>query len=130
VASAVRTGFKTLAPHTEVPFIKAWELLAPQYYHLRTWPFPVNFFSFLDYRKMPGAQHYCRWQPTTIPQASHSNTGNMWFYRNHNGIYLNMIYSDTTKCRAAMTAYRDAISYHLNHAVTTRHQRHDHQHAC
>lgn len=119
VANAVHAGFKELAPHTDVPFIKAWELLAPQYYHLRTWPFPVNFFSFLDYRKMPGAEHYGRWRPTTIPEASHSNTGNMWFYRNHDGTYLNMIYSDTPQCRASMTAYRDAIGHRLGQTLAT-----------
>lgn len=121
VAAAARAGFAALAPHTDVPFIKAWELLAPQYYHLRTWPFPVNFFSFIDYRKMPGAEHYRRWRPTTIPQASHSNTGNMWFYRNQDGIYLNMIYSNTPECATAMTAYRDAITGRLHRTLHTPH---------
>ena len=112
-AAGAHKAFRALLPHTDVPFIKAWQLLAPQYFHLRTWPYPVNFFSFIDYRRMPGAEHYPQWRPTTIPEASHSNTGNMWFLRNHDGIHLNMIYSDTPRCRAAMTSYRDAIAERL-----------------
>jgi hypothetical protein len=110
VLDAVRVGFQTLIRHVDVPFVKAWELLAPEYYHLRTWPFPVNFFSFIDYRRVPGAANHSVWQPTTIPQASHSNTGNMWFYRNSDGIYLNSIFVDTPQCRRAMTSYQGAIA--------------------
>jgi len=109
VLDAVRVGFRTLIEHVDVPFVKAWELLAPEYYHLRTWPFPVNFFSFIDYRRVVGAEHYEVWRPTTIPQASHTNTGNLWFYRNADGIYLHSISADTPRCRQAMASYQEAI---------------------
>ncbi|WP_431727248.1 condensation domain-containing protein [Verrucosispora sp. TAA-831] len=119
ILDSVRTGFHSLIRHVDVPFVKAWELLAPQYYHLRTWPFPVNFFSFIDYRKMPNASEYDVWRPTTIPQASHTNTGNMWFYRNSSGIHLNRIIADTPQCRQAMSDYQHAIADTLTELTET-----------
>jgi hypothetical protein len=113
VVGGVRDGFAELIDNVDTPFIKAWELLAPHYYHLRMWPYPVNFFSFIDYRKLPGAEHRERWRPRTIPEASHSNTGNMWFFRNADGVFLNTIFPDTERGHRAMTAYRSAIARRL-----------------
>lgn len=117
VVSGVQTGFKQLIRNVDVPFVKVWELLAPQYYHLRSWPFPVNFFSFLDYRKLAGADQFKVWQPKTIPESSHSNTGNMWFLRNADGLFLNSIFCDVPKSVDAMTRYRAAISATLERVL-------------
>ncbi|NBD08389.1 MULTISPECIES: condensation domain-containing protein [Corallococcus] len=114
VVEGVQAGFKQLIRNVDVPFVKVWELLAPQYYHLRTWPFPVNFFSFIDYRKMPGADHFDVSRPKTIPESSHSNTGNMWFFRNANGLFLNSIFCDVPKSVDAMARYRTAIASTLD----------------
>ncbi|WP_434743448.1 condensation domain-containing protein [Micromonospora sp. SH-82] len=108
--AAVGHAFRELIESVEVPFVKAWELLAPEYYHMRMWPYPVNFFSFLDFRRAPGAEHYDTWRPRTIPQASHTNTGNMWFYRNADGLHLHWITADAPTCVQAMAAYRRAVS--------------------
>ncbi|MEV0941692.1 condensation domain-containing protein [Micromonospora wenchangensis] len=110
VLHAAQASFKSLIQSVDVPFVKAWELLAPQYYHLRTWPFPVNFFSFIDFRKMPNFDQYDVWQPSTIPNASHTNTANMWFYRNSSGISLNCMFPNVLKCQQVMAAYRSAVA--------------------
>ncbi|MEU1752640.1 condensation domain-containing protein [Micromonospora matsumotoense] len=117
VLHAAQTSFKSLIKSVDVPFVKAWELLAPQYYHMRTWPFPVNFFSFIDFRKMPNSDQYHIWQPSTIPNASHTNTGNMWFYRNSSGISLNCIFPDVPQCQRTMAAYRSAIATTLTEVL-------------
>ncbi|WP_194822424.1 condensation domain-containing protein [Micromonospora sp. S-DT3-3-22] len=109
VLHAAQVSFKAMIKSVDVPFVKAWELLAPQYYHLRTWPFPVNFFSFIDFRKMPNYDQYHSWLPSTIPNASHTNTGNMWFYRNSSGISLNCMFPNVPKSQQAMSAYRSII---------------------
>ncbi|QSQ17432.1 condensation domain-containing protein [Myxococcus landrumensis] len=114
VVEGVQAGFKELIRNVDVPFVKVWELLAPQHFHLRSWPYPVNFFSFLDYRKMPGAAQFDTWQPKTIPESSHSNTGNMWFLRNSEGLFLHSIFCDIPKSVDAMTRYRAAISSTLD----------------
>ncbi len=119
VLSGVRDAFGEMIANVDTPFIKAWELLAPHYYQLRMWPFPVSFFSFLDFRKLPGAAHHARSRPRTIPEASHSNTGNMWFFRNADGVYLNTIFPDTVKGHRAMSAYRAAIAGVLDDLVAT-----------
>lgn len=109
ILAEARTSFGELIKNLEIPFVKAWELLAPDYYALRAWPFPVKFFSFIDYRKTPGAENHDRWRPTAIIQASHINSGNMWFFRNFDGVYVNTIFSDTAAGRQSMGEYRDAI---------------------
>jgi hypothetical protein len=119
VLAGVRDGWKELIANVDTPFIKAWELLAPHYYQLRMWPFPVNFYSFIDFRKLPGAQRAGQWRPRTIPEASHANTGNMWFFRNADGVFLNTIFPDTEQGHAAMTAYRAAIGRILHEVTAT-----------
>jgi hypothetical protein len=110
VLDEVRLAFREMIQSAEVPFVKAWELLAPGYFNRRSWPYPVNFFSFLDFRKLPGAEHAEQWRPATVPHASHTNTGNMWFYRNAEGISLNSITVATPEGTRAMAAYREAIT--------------------
>ncbi|WKU03370.1 condensation domain-containing protein [Micromonospora sp. HUAS LYJ1] len=117
VLHAAQESFRSLIKSVDVPFVKAWELLAPQHYHLRTWPYPVNFFSFIDYRRMPSSEQYHIWRPSTIPNASHTNTGNMWFYRNSSGVSLNCIMPDLPQCRQAMAAYRSAIAATLTEVL-------------
>ncbi|MCP3097828.1 condensation domain-containing protein [Myxococcus sp. K15C18031901] len=118
VVEGVQSGFKELIRNVDVPFVKVWELLAPQYFHLRTWPYPVNFFSFLDYRKLPGADQFGVWQSKTIPNTSHSNTANMWFLRNADGLYLNSIFCDVPKSVDAMDRYRAAIASTLEGLIS------------
>lgn len=114
VLGGVRAAFTRLIANVDTPFIKAWELLAPEYYGLRMWPYAVNFFSFLDFRKLPGADQHGVTRPRTIPQASHSNTGNMWFHRNQDGLHLNTIFPDTPRGHRAMAEYRGAITRRLH----------------
>lgn len=123
VLVGARDGFREMIRSIDVPFIKAWQLLGPRYFNLRGWPYPVNFYSFLDYRKLPGAAHQRDWRLCTIPQASHANTGNMWLLRNVDGVHLNTIFADTPQGRASMAAYRTAIRTVLadtTHAEVTR----------
>ncbi|MFY1828332.1 condensation domain-containing protein [Myxococcus fulvus] len=117
VVEGVREGFEQLLRSVDVPFVKVWELLAPQYFHLRTWPFPVNFFSFLDYRKLPGADLLDVWRPKTMPESSHSNTGNMWFFRNAEGLFLHSIICDVPQSVDAFARYRAAIAATLEELI-------------
>ena len=117
VLAGVQEAWAELIENVDVPFIKAWELLAPQYYGLRGWPFPVNFFSFLDFRRLIDAEKERDLRATTMPQASHANTGNMWFFRNSDGVSMNTIFANTPEGRASMAAYRSAIKAALVDAI-------------
>lgn len=51
----VRAAYTDLQRHAGVPFVRAWELLAPETFALHHWPFAVNFFSYIDFRRAPAA---------------------------------------------------------------------------
>ncbi|MCX4815702.1 condensation domain-containing protein [Streptomyces sp. NBC_01239] len=106
VMANVRAGFAEMLRSVDVPFVRVWELLAPDEFALRTWPFPVNFFSYVDMRKCPGAEHHEDWRPTAHVWASRSNGTSSWFQRDTSGLHINSIYADTPQSRRTMTDLR------------------------
>ncbi|GAA5074527.1 condensation domain-containing protein [Streptomyces similanensis] len=60
---------------------------------------PALFFSYLDFRTVPGAEH-----PTNRAARVHlwypaSNGTFFWFHRNHSGLHLNTLHADTPLAR-------------------------------
>lgn len=107
VMAGVRDATATMRDNLDVPFVKAWQLLAPEYADLRSWPYAVNFFSYLDFRRAPGGERHAALQARKHIWASHSNGICFWFHRNDTGMYVNSIYADTPQARrtkAALTA--------------------------
>ncbi|MFD9130530.1 condensation domain-containing protein, partial [Kitasatospora sp. NPDC059571] len=109
VMAGVRAGFGTMMAHTEVPFVRAWELLAPEEFAARSWPFPVNFFSYLDMRRCPGAEHHEVWRPTTHVWSSGANGACSWFQRDTDGLHLNSIFVDTPQAHRTMAGFEQAL---------------------
>ncbi|MFW5418248.1 hypothetical protein J0910_16685 [Nocardiopsis sp. CNT-189] len=107
VMAGVRDAADTMRKHLDVPFVKAWKLLAPEYADLRSWPYAVNFFSYLDFRRTPGGERQHALQARKHVWASHSNGICFWFHRNETGMHVNSIYADTPQAhrtKAALTA--------------------------
>ncbi|MFE7560854.1 condensation domain-containing protein [Kitasatospora sp. NPDC057500] len=100
--AGVRDGFTTMMESIDVPFIRAWELLAPEHFTGRCWPFPVNFVSYIDMRKCPGAEHHPRWRPTAYVWVSRVNGSTSWFQRDSTGLHINSIYVDTPQAHRTM----------------------------
>ncbi|MFE0045912.1 condensation domain-containing protein [Streptomyces albireticuli] len=111
--AGVRAGFGAMMGSLEVPFIRAWELLAPEHFALRTWPYPVNFFSYMDMRRTPGAEHHPQWQPTAHVWASAANGTCSWFQRDVSGLHMNSIYVDTPEARRTMREVREVLTQTL-----------------
>jgi len=109
VVANVRAGFADMLRSIDVPFVRVWELLAPDDFAKRTWPFPVNFFSYVDMRKCPGAENHENWRPTTHVWASRSNGTSSWFQRDTAGLHMNSIYADTPQSRRTMTELRRTL---------------------
>ncbi|POX39531.1 hypothetical protein C3486_17950 [Streptomyces sp. Ru73] len=100
VMAGVRGAFAEMQRHADVPFVKAWHLLAPgDYTALRYWPYAVNFFSYLDFRKSPGAEHHVARNAQKHLWVSRSNGICFWFHRNEAGLHMNAIYVDTPQAR-------------------------------
>ncbi|MEU4123540.1 condensation domain-containing protein [Streptomyces virginiae] len=109
VMASVRAGFTEMMTHLDVPFVRAWELLAPEEFAARSWPYPVNFFSYIDMRKCPGAERHDDWRPTTHVWSARANGACSWFQRDTDGLHMNSIYVDTPAARRTMSDFQEAL---------------------
>ncbi|MFF0295378.1 condensation domain-containing protein [Kitasatospora sp. NPDC004614] len=100
--AGVRDGFTTMMENIDVPFVRAWELLAPEHFTGRCWPFPVNFLSYIDMRKCPGAENHARWRPMAHVWVSRVNGTTSWFQRDADGLHINSIYVDLPQAHRTM----------------------------
>ena len=119
VMGGARAGFTTMLRNADVPFVRAWELLAPQSFARGSWPFPVNFFSYMDMRRSPGAEHHPAWRPTAHVWTSCANGTCSWFQRDVMGLHVNSIYIDTPEARLTMTAVRESLRHTLRVVADT-----------
>lgn len=100
----VRTAATTMMRHAGVPFVKAWQLLAPEYAAISSWPYAVNLFSYVDTRDAPGGESEAGWNArghTWVPQ---SNGLCLLFNRDTTGLYVNTLYADTPQARRTKAA--------------------------
>ncbi|GGY95319.1 condensation domain-containing protein [Streptomyces avidinii] len=109
VMASVRAGFSEMMSHLDVPFVRAWELLAPEEFAARSWPHPVNFFSYIDMRKCPGAERHDEWRPTTHVWSARANGACSWFQRDADGMHMNSLYVDTPAARRTMGDFQGAL---------------------
>ncbi|MFB7782943.1 condensation domain-containing protein [Streptomyces vinaceus] len=109
VMAAVRAGFGEMMRHIDVPFVRAWQLLAPAEFAARSWPYPVNFFSYIDTRKCPGAERHEDWRPTSHVWSARANGACSWFQRDTAGLHMNSIYVDTAAARRTMDDFQEAL---------------------
>ncbi|MFA7764155.1 condensation domain-containing protein [Streptomyces sp. NPDC048723] len=109
VMASVRAGFSEMMSHLDVPFVRAWELLAPEEFAARSWPYPVNFFSYIDMRKCPGAERHDEWRPTTHVWSARANGACSWFQRDAEGLHMNSLYVDTPAARRTMGNFQEAL---------------------
>ncbi|WP_374772391.1 condensation domain-containing protein [Streptomyces sp. NBC_01310] len=109
VMSSVRAGFSEMIGHVDVPFVRAWELLAPEEFAARAWPYPVNFFSYIDMRKCRGAERHDEWRPATHVWSARANGACSWFQRDADGMHMNSLYVDTPAARRTMGDFQEAL---------------------
>jgi hypothetical protein len=117
LVSGVRSGFKELTAHADVPFVRAWELLEPVSFATHAWPYPVNFFSYIDTTRFPGAGHHPRWKPGLHVWTSGSRGTNSWFLRDAAGLHVNHLYSDTPRSRDVMVSVERTLKDTLREMV-------------
>ncbi|MFJ6570324.1 condensation domain-containing protein [Streptomyces sp. NPDC091292] len=110
VIGRVRAASTEMLSNIGVPFVKVWHLLAPEYASLRSWPYAVNFFSYLDFRKAPGAEHHTALKARKHIWASSTNGICFWFHRNDTGLYVNSLYVETPQARHTKAAFVRTLS--------------------
>lgn len=119
VMAHARAASTEMRAHLDVPFVQAWRLLAPDHFALRAWPFAVNFFSYLDFRRAPGAEHHAETKAKKHVWASQSNGICFWFHRNHGGLYVNSIFVDTEQARITKDALGHRLKQTLENVATS-----------
>ncbi|WP_060905610.1 condensation domain-containing protein [Streptomyces scabiei] len=104
-----RTAYGELQRHADIPFVRAWELLAPETFSLHHWPFPVNFFSYIDFRRTPGGLQHPLWNPMLHVWAARGNGISHWFHRTATGLHVNMLHVDTPQAHEISDALHDEL---------------------
>ncbi|MBC3843708.1 hypothetical protein GXW82_36325 [Streptacidiphilus sp. 4-A2] len=114
----VRAAVDVQRRHSDVHFVEAWRLLAPaEYASMHYWPHAVNFFSYSDYRRSPGAEHHASWRPRLHVWLERHNGIILWLHRNDEGLHLNSAYVDTPEAGRTKTGLVSALGRTLTNIV-------------
>ncbi|SPF03070.1 condensation domain-containing protein [Streptomyces sp. MA5143a] len=107
--AGARAAYAEMQRHVGVPFVRAWELLAPESFSLHHWPFAVNFFSYIDFRRTPGGERHPLWNPKLHVWAARGNGVSHWFHRTADGLYVNTLHVETPEAQEISDALNDAL---------------------
>ncbi|WP_327309210.1 condensation domain-containing protein [Streptomyces sp. NBC_01298] len=93
-----RAGYEPARQQADVHSVRAQQLLrradATSDAHR-----PASFFSYLDFRTTPGAEHPSTRTATVHVWSPACNGSFLWFHRNHSGLHLNSLHADTPLAR-------------------------------
>ncbi|MFB7677339.1 condensation domain-containing protein [Kitasatospora purpeofusca] len=111
VLAAAQDAYAQVQAHAAVHFVKAWKLLAPaEYASLRYWPYAVNFFSYIDCRRLPGADRHAAQQARMHVWVSGCNGILHWLHRTDDGLFVNTIHADTAEAGDVNRALLDCFA--------------------
>ena len=110
IVASAQDALVAMHRSADAPFVRVFELLTAQQSGPQVWPLAVNFFSYLDFRKTPGAEHHVEWKARKHVWASHSNGIFFWFHRNDTGVHLNSIHVDTPEARRTKAGFVQTLT--------------------
>ncbi|MFF7591371.1 condensation domain-containing protein [Kitasatospora purpeofusca] len=111
VLADAQDAYAQVQVHSAVHFVKAWKLLAPaEYASLRYWPYAVNFFSYIDCRRLPGADRHVAQQARMHVWVSGCNGILHWLHRTDEGLFVNTIHADTPQAQAVNRALLEGFT--------------------
>ncbi|MGW6568440.1 condensation domain-containing protein [Streptomyces sp. NPDC054975] len=91
-------GYQPARRQADVHSVRAQQLLRPTA-DTGDVSRPVSFFSYLDFRTAPDAEHPSTRTATVHVWSSACNGNLLWFHRNHDGLHLNTLHADTPLAR-------------------------------
>ncbi|MFD6436127.1 condensation domain-containing protein [Streptomyces venezuelae] len=110
VMDDVRAALDDMRQHIDVPFVRAWELLAPdEYCAHHYWPYSVNWFSYLDFRRSPGAEFHLARDARMHVWMEGSYWYSFWLFRTDTGLYMNSIYAGTDRAKETAHALEGTL---------------------
>jgi mycolipenoyl-CoA---2-(long-chain-fatty acyl)-trehalose mycolipenoyltransferase / long-chain-acyl-CoA---trehalose acyltransferase len=112
-------GFAELIPRAQVgvrnalamahyPAARVLELLGDDFRITRRDLFSMV--SYTDYRKMPGADRYTDWNPTTIGQVTQADDSHVWTSRLHDGLHIAIRHPHTPLAAEVLDEYTDLVA--------------------
>lgn len=118
VMAGVRAALDDMWQHIDVPFVRVWELLAPdEYCAHHYWPYSVNWFSYLDVRRSPGAEFHMERNARSHVWAEGSGWYNFWLVRTDTGLHMNSIYAGTDRAKETKRALDGTLRRTLRNLV-------------
>ncbi|MEU5897683.1 condensation domain-containing protein [Streptomyces venezuelae] len=110
VMAHVRAALDDMRQHIDVPFVRAWELLAPdEYCAHHYWPYSVNWFSYLDFRRSPGAERHRARDARMHVWMEGSYWYSFWLFRTDTGLYMNSIYAGTDRAKETARSLENTL---------------------
>lgn len=111
VLARAHKAFRTALTAADLP-------IASLFMHLGTRYLPLNgvfdlkpqaHFSYVDYRKLPGAAHAEKWRQTTALRVTNTCDARTWYFRTREGIFMFNNFIDTPRARTVLAAYKVGV---------------------
>lgn len=81
---------------------------------------PQTHFSYIDYRKLPGAAQAETWRQTTALRVSNTSDARTWYFRTYEGLFMFNNFIDTPRAREVLTAYEASVRQVVSNVLTDR----------
>lgn len=122
VLAAAHRSFRTALTAADLPLISLFAHLGTKYLPIRGLfdLKPQTHFSYLDYRKLPGAAQVDRWRQTTALRVTNTSDARTWYFRTHEGIFRFNNFIDTPRAREVLTAYEASVRRVLTSLLAPR----------
>lgn len=111
VLAAAHRSFRTALTAADLPLLSVFRHLGTQYLPINGFfdLKPLAHFSYIDYRKLPGAARAERWRQTTALGAGNTSDARTWYFRTQEGIFMFNNFIDTPRAREVLTAYEASV---------------------
>jgi len=120
VLASAHASFRSALAAADLP-------LAALFLHLGTQYLPINgffdlkpqaHFSYIDYRKLPGAQDEKKRQTTAL-RVTNTCDARTWYFRTHEGIFMFNNFIDTPRAREVVVAYEASVERVLTELLSS-----------
>jgi hypothetical protein len=111
VLAAAHRSFRTALTAADLPLVSVFAHLGTQYLPINGFSDfkPLAHFSYIDYRRLPGAAQVERWHQTTALRQSKTGDARTWYFRTDEGIFMFNGFIDTPRAREVFTAYEAGV---------------------
>ncbi len=121
VLAGAHKAFRAALTAADLPIVSLFTHLGTRYLPLNGFfdLKPQTHFSYVDYRKLPGAAHTEKWHQTTALRVTNTSDARTWYFRTREGIFMFNNFIDTPRAREVLAAYEAGVQRVLSEALAT-----------